>query len=173
MFRVQGEIPPLVELLEFTYAKKFDIHNGGMHLMFPNHENEIAQSCAANPNSNVKYWMHNGFVIVNSEKMSKSRDNFFTIHYLTKETDKRNRKVVKVTEQLDLAQAANAEMEVDLRRLKVQSDQWRKAAEAADLQGCDASVVLDSTPSNKAGIKCRDYLHLDLFKVASKEKNLN
>ena len=63
-----------------TYlTEKFDIHGGGMDLMFPHHDNEIAQSCAANPNSNISYWMHNGFVTVNSEKMSKSRDNFFTI----------------------------------------------------------------------------------------------
>ncbi|PWA63770.1 cysteinyl-tRNA synthetase, class Ia family protein [Artemisia annua] len=67
-----------------TYlTEKFDIHGGGMDLMFPHHENEIAQSCAANPNSNISYWMHNGFVTVNSEKMSKSRDNFFTIRQVT------------------------------------------------------------------------------------------
>ncbi|GJU72940.1 cysteine--tRNA ligase 2, cytoplasmic [Tanacetum coccineum] len=67
-----------------TYlTEKFDIHGGGMDLMFPHHENEIAQSCAANPNSNISYWMHNGFVTVNSEKMSKSSDNFFTIRKVT------------------------------------------------------------------------------------------
>lgn len=67
-----------------TYlTEKFDIHGGGMDLMFPHHENETAQSCAANPNSNISYWMHNGFVTVNSEKMSKSLDNFFTIRHVT------------------------------------------------------------------------------------------
>jgi cysteinyl-tRNA synthetase len=58
---------------------QFDIHGGGMDLIFPHHENEIAQSCAACRDSNVRYWMHNGFVTVDSEKMSKSLGNFFTI----------------------------------------------------------------------------------------------
>lgn len=57
----------------------FDIHGGGMDLVFPHHENEIAQSCSACKHSNVSYWMHNGFVTVDSEKMSKSLGNFFTI----------------------------------------------------------------------------------------------
>ncbi|KAK2659936.1 hypothetical protein Ddye_006469 [Dipteronia dyeriana] len=57
----------------------FDIHGGGMDLVFPHHENEIAQSCAACKHSNVTYWIHNGFVTIDSEKMSKSLGNFFTI----------------------------------------------------------------------------------------------
>ncbi|XP_031739350.1 cysteine--tRNA ligase, chloroplastic/mitochondrial isoform X2 [Cucumis sativus] len=57
----------------------FDIHGGGMDLVFPHHENEIAQSCAACRTSNVSYWVHNGFVTIDSEKMSKSLGNFFTI----------------------------------------------------------------------------------------------
>ncbi|XP_048133702.1 cysteine--tRNA ligase, chloroplastic/mitochondrial isoform X4 [Rhodamnia argentea] len=57
----------------------FDIHGGGMDLVFPHHENEIAQSCAACGQSNISYWIHNGFVTVDSEKMSKSLGNFFTI----------------------------------------------------------------------------------------------
>eukprot|EP00262_Sarcandra_glabra_P004317 TRINITY_DN15272_c0_g1_i1.p1 TRINITY_DN15272_c0_g1~~TRINITY_DN15272_c0_g1_i1.p1 ORF type:complete len:516 (-),score=81.35 TRINITY_DN15272_c0_g1_i1:400-1947(-) len=61
----------------------FDIHGGGMDLIFPHHENEIAQSCAACPESNVSYWMHNGFVTENNEKMSKSLGNFFTIRDVT------------------------------------------------------------------------------------------
>ncbi|XP_047970173.1 cysteine--tRNA ligase, chloroplastic/mitochondrial isoform X1 [Salvia hispanica] len=57
----------------------FDIHGGGMDLVFPHHENEIAQSCAACRESNISYWIHNGFVTIDSEKMSKSLGNFFTI----------------------------------------------------------------------------------------------
>lgn len=57
----------------------FDIHGGGMDLIFPHHENEIAQSCAACEQCRVSYWMHNGFVTIDSEKMSKSLGNFFTI----------------------------------------------------------------------------------------------
>ena len=57
----------------------FDIHGGGMDLQFPHHENEIAQSEAATGHPFVNYWMHNGFVRVNEEKMSKSLGNFFTV----------------------------------------------------------------------------------------------
>jgi len=57
----------------------FDIHGGGQDLQFPHHENEIAQSEAATCEHYVNYWMHNGFVRVNEEKMSKSLGNFFTV----------------------------------------------------------------------------------------------
>jgi cysteinyl-tRNA synthetase len=57
----------------------FDIHGGGMDLKFPHHENEIAQSCAACDASFARVWMHNGFVRVDDEKMSKSLGNFFTV----------------------------------------------------------------------------------------------
>jgi cysteinyl-tRNA synthetase len=57
----------------------FDIHMGGTDLAFPHHENEIAQSEAATGKPFVKYWMHNGFLNINGEKMSKSLGNFFTI----------------------------------------------------------------------------------------------
>ena len=57
----------------------FDIHGGGMDLKFPHHENEIAQSEAATGEHFVNYWMHNGFVRVDEEKMSKSLGNFFTV----------------------------------------------------------------------------------------------
>nr|GMD23511.1 cysteine--tRNA ligase 2, cytoplasmic isoform X1 [Ipomoea batatas] len=62
----------------------FDIHGGGMDLIFPHHENEIAQSCAACSESKVNYWVHNGFVTANDEKMSKSLGNFFTIREVSK-----------------------------------------------------------------------------------------
>jgi cysteinyl-tRNA synthetase len=57
----------------------FDIHGGGQDLQFPHHENEIAQSEGANQSKFVNYWMHNGFVRVDNEKMSKSLGNFFTV----------------------------------------------------------------------------------------------
>jgi cysteinyl-tRNA synthetase len=58
---------------------RFDIHGGGQDLQFPHHENEIAQSEAAHGHTFVNYWMHNGFVRVDNEKMSKSLGNFFTV----------------------------------------------------------------------------------------------
>jgi cysteinyl-tRNA synthetase len=57
----------------------FDLHGGGMDLKFPHHENEIAQSCAATGDRFVNLWVHNGFVNVDDEKMSKSLGNFFTV----------------------------------------------------------------------------------------------
>jgi cysteinyl-tRNA synthetase len=58
---------------------EFDIHGGGMDLKFPHHENEIAQSCAACDAGFARLWMHNGFLRVDDEKMSKSLGNFFTV----------------------------------------------------------------------------------------------
>jgi len=60
-------------------GETFDIHGGGMDLQFPHHENEIAQSEGANGKPFVRYWLHNGFLNVDNEKMSKSLGNFFTI----------------------------------------------------------------------------------------------
>jgi cysteinyl-tRNA synthetase len=64
----------------------FDIHGGGLDLIFPHHENEIAQSCCANRTDRLaRTWVHNGFVTVEGEKMSKSLGNFFTVHDLLDE----------------------------------------------------------------------------------------
>jgi cysteinyl-tRNA synthetase len=60
-------------------GEEFDIHGGGQDLIFPHHENEIAQSCGFTGKQPVRYWIHNGFVTVNKEKMSKSLGNFFTL----------------------------------------------------------------------------------------------
>ncbi len=75
----------------------FDIHGGGADLQFPHHENEIAQSCGAEKNScceadnhfvsHVNYWLHNGFIRVDNEKMSKSLGNFFTIREVLQKYD--------------------------------------------------------------------------------------
>ncbi|MEE2746580.1 MAG: cysteine--tRNA ligase [Pseudomonadota bacterium] len=61
----------------------FDIHGGGLDLVFPHHENEIAQSqCVNGPDSFAKVWMHNGYLMVEGEKMSKSHGNYITVHEL-------------------------------------------------------------------------------------------
>jgi cysteinyl-tRNA synthetase len=64
---------------EELLGSHFDIHGGGQDLQFPHHENEIAQSEGAHGHTFVNYWMHNGFVRVDNEKMSKSLGNFFTV----------------------------------------------------------------------------------------------
>ena len=106
----------------------FDIHGGGRDLVFPHHENEIAQARAANDGGFARFWLHNGFVTIDSEKMSKSLGNFFTIrdvlgryhpqvlryflltaHYLQqlnfsdKALDDANRRVLFIYEKLALA----------------------------------------------------------------------
>ena len=68
-------------------GKTIDIHAGGADLIFPHHENEIAQSECANGCKFVNYWLHNGFVTINKEKMSKSLGNFLTINDLLKSYD--------------------------------------------------------------------------------------
>jgi cysteinyl-tRNA synthetase len=68
-------------------GETIDIHGGGKDLVFPHHENEIAQSEAATGRPFVKYWLHNGFVNINSEKMSKSLGNFFTIREVLEKYD--------------------------------------------------------------------------------------
>ena len=68
-------------------GEHFDIHGGGQDLQFPHHENEIAQSEGAHQCAFVNYWMHNGFVRVDDEKMSKSLGNFFTVREVLKKFD--------------------------------------------------------------------------------------
>ena len=70
-----------------TLGETFDIHGGGADLQFPHHENEIAQSEGAHGKPLARFWVHNGFVRVDNEKMSKSLGNFFTIRDVLKEYD--------------------------------------------------------------------------------------
>lgn len=72
---------------EHHLGEHFDIHGGGADLQFPHHENEIAQSEGTHDCTFVNYWMHNGFVRVDDEKMSKSLGNFFTIREVLKHYD--------------------------------------------------------------------------------------
>jgi cysteinyl-tRNA synthetase len=74
-------------MCEALLGTHFDIHGGGMDLQFPHHENEIAQSEGANGAPFVNVWMHNGFLNVDNEKMSKSLGNFFTIRDVLKSYD--------------------------------------------------------------------------------------
>lgn len=104
----------------------FDIHGGGQDLQFPHHENEIAQSEACTGHKYVNYWIHNGFVRVNEEKMSKSLGNFFTVrdilkHYAAEEVrffilNSHYRSALNYSdEQLDNARAALTRLYTALR----------------------------------------------------------
>jgi cysteinyl-tRNA synthetase len=68
-------------------GETFDIHGGGQDLIFPHHENEIAQSEAATGHTFARYWMHNGYINVDNQKMSKSLGNFFTVREIAQEFD--------------------------------------------------------------------------------------
>lgn len=68
-------------------GKTIDIHSGGQDLIFPHHENEIAQSECANGQIFANYWMHNGYININNQKMSKSLGNFFTVRDIAKKYD--------------------------------------------------------------------------------------
>ncbi|SKA01569.1 cysteine--tRNA ligase [Selenihalanaerobacter shriftii] len=73
-------------IMSMSYlGNKFDFHTGGVDLVFPHHENEIAQSEAASGSQVINYWLHNGYINVDGEKMSKSLDNFFTTRDILKE----------------------------------------------------------------------------------------
>lgn len=68
-------------------GESIDVHCGGQDLMFPHHENEIAQSEAYSGQQFATYWMHNGYININNEKMSKSKNNFFTVRDILEEFD--------------------------------------------------------------------------------------
>ena len=91
----------------------FDIHGGGEDLIFPHHENEIAQSEGATGKPLARFWVHNGFVRVNSEKMSKSLGNFFTIRDILKQYDSEVLRIFLLTSHyrspVDFSDAALAE----------------------------------------------------------------
>ena len=70
---------------EKILGPEFDIHGGGQDLIFPHHENEIAQSTCTGESGFAKYWMHNGYLMAEGEKMSKSLGNFYTVHELLDE----------------------------------------------------------------------------------------
>ena len=68
-------------------GETIDIHGGGQDLIFPHHENEVAQSEGATGKTFCNYWMHNGYINIDNKKMSKSKGNFFTVRDILKEFD--------------------------------------------------------------------------------------
>jgi cysteinyl-tRNA synthetase len=122
-------------------GEHFDIHGGGQDLQFPHHENEIAQSEGAHGCQSVNYWMHNGFVRVDDEKMSKSLGNFFTVReVLTKYSPEVVRYFILTShyrsplnysdDQLDQAKAALTRYYTALRDLELQADvNWQNDKE--------------------------------------------
>ena len=138
----------------------FDIHGGGQDLQFPHHENEIAQSESCTGEKFVNYWMHNGFVRVNEEKMSKSLGNFFTLREVLKEYRAEEIRYFILSshyrsplnyseEQLNLARSALARLYTALQDVEPgempQDSDYRQRFEAAmndDFNTADALAVL-------------------------------
>jgi cysteinyl-tRNA synthetase len=110
-------------------GETFDIHAGGKDLIFPHHENEIAQSEASSGKKFVNYWLHNGFVNINQEKMSKSLGNFFTIREILEKYD------------------------AEIVRLFLLSTHYRSPIDFSDMNLKDARAGLDRFYTMKEGIR--------------------
>lgn len=116
-------------------GETFDIHCGGVDLIFPHHENEIAQSEAATGKPFANYWMHNGFININNQKMSKSLNNFFTVREIAEEFDLETVRLFMLSAQYrnpvnfsrDLIEQAKAGLD----RLKNAAERISDAQEAA------------------------------------------
>jgi cysteinyl-tRNA synthetase len=110
----------------------FDLHGGGKDLIFPHHENEIAQSEAAFGVPFVRYWIHNGFVNINNEKMSKSLGNFFTIRDILKSVHPETLRLFVISKHyrspVDFSDEALAEAERALERLYATLEEAEKRA---------------------------------------------
>jgi len=164
-------------------GKTIDIHAGGADLIFPHHENEIAQSECANGCKFVNYWLHNGFVTINKEKMSKSLGNFLTIDDLLKNYDSNTIRFFILTnhyrmpvefsdEALSSAQAGakrmlNAKGKINENLDITQYDEYKAFVEAMDddLNTSKALAVLFDL-TNKAN-KEVDYAYTLLYKLAT------
>ena len=165
-------------------GKTIDIHAGGADLIFPHHENEIAQSECANGCKFVNYWLHNGFVTINKEKMSKSLGNFLTIDELLKKYDSNTIRFFILTnhyrmpvefsdEALSSAQAGVKRM-LNAKRSKInedlditKTDEYKVFVDAMDddLNTSKALAVLFEL-TNKANKDDKDAFTI-LFKLAS------
>lgn len=122
-------------------GETIDIHGGGQDLIFPHHENEIAQSEAATGKPFARYWMHNGYINVDNEKMSKSKGNFFTVRDISQKYDLKvvrlfmlsahYRNPINFSEEL-IAQAASA-----MARIKNCRDNLKHIAQMGSAAGVD------------------------------------
>ena len=164
-------------------GKTIDIHAGGADLIFPHHENEIAQSECANGCKFVNYWLHNGFVTINKEKMSKSLGNFLTIDDLLKKYDANTirffiltnhyRMPVEFSDEALASAAAGVKRMLNAKRTPVdesfditKTDEYKEFVEAMDddLNTSRALAVLFEL-ANKAN-KGEDGAFTTLYKLA-------
>lgn len=120
-------------------GETFDIHGGGMDLIFPHHENEIAQSEAYTGKPFVKYWLHNGFVNINKEKMSKSLGNILTIREIVKKFHPESLKLFFLSSHyrspIDYDEDKLLDFEKSLKRLYLSLKNWQELLENRNIEG--------------------------------------
>ena len=145
-----------------TMSKKYlgetiDLHCGGQDLQFPHHENEIAQSEGLSGKKFSNYWMHNGFITVNNEKMSKSLNNFFTVRDILKEYDGEVLRYFLLSAQyrgpINFSHELMEEARVSLERIK-ECKRNLKAAKPADVDCAEKISALDQYKAKY--IECMD-----------------
>lgn len=138
-------------------GKTFDFHGGGSDLIFPHHENEIAQSQAycGDDHSFARYWLHNGFITINQEKMSKSLGNFFTVKEIL---DKYPAEVLRYfivsthyRSPLDFSDVRLDEAKASLTRLKNALDNLKELAKMPASQTSDGQTLLTKANESKQG----------------------
>ncbi|MBN1549049.1 cysteine--tRNA ligase [Candidatus Babeliales bacterium] len=150
-------------------AKKFlgdqiDIHGGGMDLMFPHHENEIAQTEGLTGKEFVKYWVHNAFVTINKEKMSKSLGNFFTLREVFKKFDP------MVIRYYFLAHHYRAPLDFTFENLEAMSKSYQRLCKAFEQYDCSQKMTTEqmktsSTVERMLGFLCDDLNASGMFGV--------
>ncbi len=127
----------------------FDIHGGGLDLVFPHHENEIAQSEAYSGKPFVRYWLHNGFVNINKEKMSKSLGNVLTIRELTARYHPEALKLFVLSHHyrspMDFDYEKIAESEVTLKRMYLSIKNWKEKADTVSSEGGKLDQALEAS----------------------------
>ena len=129
---------------EKLLGKTFDIHGGGQDLIFPHHENEIAQSECANGEKFANYWVHNGFVTVEGNKMAKSDGNFVTVNELK---EKYQGEVIRLTMILTHYRQPLNWTNDNLQESKKTLDKWYQYFSEVDFKP-DLSVMIDENVMN-------------------------
>ncbi len=155
-------------------GEQFDIHGGGVDLVFPHHQNEIAQSHCANASGKfAKYWMHNGFVMAEGQKMSKSLGNFYTVRALVRDYSGMAIRLVLLSthyrKPLDFSKAKLAEATVGLKKIAaVLKDTPNTNTQPADISDFIAALNKDLNTPLALSILWQYYRdkHIDKLRTA-------
>lgn len=137
-------------------GEHIDIHGGGMDLIFPHHENEIAQSESIWGKPFARYWMHNAFVRINKEKMSKSLKNFFTIRDIFEQCDP------MVLRYMILTHHYRSPLDFSLEDLQTAQKAYQKLALFFSKIDCLVTITLDQVKQSEIVIKMVEFLADDL-----------